>query len=210
MTRKIASGPIRNKERTRIKLLRSVGSILKKEGFVGLSVTNVAKKADVNRKLVYEYYGTLENLVKEYLNTRDYWRVSLDHIDEIIEKGKKDFGRQAAFDLLDQQFDSLMNNEEMRKIITWGLSENISSLKDLNKEREFLAEQLFTRLIDGHFLGKDKNIRAIDAILVGGIYYLTLQAKMTGETMCGIDVNTQEGQIEIKKTLKQIIDWAYS
>jgi AcrR family transcriptional regulator len=80
MTRKITDGPFRNKERTRIKLLHSVGFILKKEGFVGLRVTNVAKKADVNRKLVYEYYGTLENLVNEYLNTRDYWKVSLMHL----------------------------------------------------------------------------------------------------------------------------------
>lgn len=210
MTRKVTSGPIRNKERTKIKLLLSVGSILKKEGFVGLSVTNVAKKADVNRKLVYEYYGTLENLVKEYLNTRDYYRVSLEHIDEIIEKAREDFGQQAAYDLLDNQFDSLMKNEEMRKIITWGLSENISALRDLNKEREFLAEQLFSRLIDEKFSGKEKNIRAIDAILVSGIYYLTLNAKMSGDTMCGIDVNTDEGQLEIKKALKQIIDWAYS
>jgi hypothetical protein len=41
----LTDGPFRNKERTRIKLLHSVGSILKKEGFVGLSVTNVAKKS---------------------------------------------------------------------------------------------------------------------------------------------------------------------
>ena len=210
MTRKITSGPIRNKERTKIKLLRSVGTILKKDGFVGLSVTNIAKKADVNRKLIYEYYGTLDNLVKDYLNSTDYWRVSLDQIDEIIEKGREDCGKQAAYDLLENQFESLMKNEEMRKIITWGLSADLMPLRKLNRERELLAERLFTRLIDSHFMGKDKNIRAIDAILVGGIYYLTLQANMSGETMCGIDVNTAEGQIEVKKALKQIIDWAYS
>jgi len=177
---------------------------------MGLNVTNVAKKADVHRKLIYEYYGTLENLVKEYLNTRDYWRVSLDHIDEIIEKAKTDFGREAAFDLLEKQFDALMKNEEMRKIITWGLCENLAPLKALNRERELLAEKFFARLSDDHFTGNEKNVRAIDAILVSGIYYLTLNAKMSGDTMCGIDVNKQEGESEIKKALKQIIDWAYS
>ncbi len=210
MTRKITSGPIRNKERTKIKLLRSVGSILKKEGFVGLNVTNVAKKADVNRKLIYEYYGTLENLVKEYLNSKDYWRVSLDQIDEIIEKAQVDFGRKAAFDLLENQFDALMKNEEMRKIITWGLSENLAPLKSLNQERELLAEKFFTRVSDHHFSGNEKNVRAINAILVSGIYYLTLNAKMSGDTMCGIDVNKEEGEAEIKMALKQIIEWAYS
>ena len=210
MARKTPSGPIRNKERTKVRLLQSVGSILKKEGFTGLSVTNVAKIADVDRKLIYEYYGTLDNLVKDYLNDRDYWRMSLDQIDEIIEKGRMDHGKMVAYDLLDNQFNSLMTNGEMRKIITWGLSEDVPALVELNKDREILAERLFTKLIDPYFIGKDKNIRAIHAILVSSIYYLTLSANTKNSSMCGIDVNQQEGEVEIKKTMKQIIDWAYS
>jgi AcrR family transcriptional regulator len=210
MTRKITSGPIRDRERTKMKLMSAVGSILKKDGFTKLNASNVAKKAGVNRKLIYEYYGTMENLVKEYLNAKDYWRVSLEQIDDIIESGTRDFGQQLAYELLENQFDSLMDKEEMRKIITWGLSENLPSLIELNQERELLAEQLFTRLIDQHFIGKEKNIRAIDAILVSGIYYLTINAKTSGVTMCGIDINEEKGKVEIKKALKQIIDWAYS
>jgi AcrR family transcriptional regulator len=210
MTRKTTSGPIRDKERTKMKLLAAVGVILKKEGFTGLNVSRVAKKANLHRKLIYEYFGGMENLVKEYLNSRDYWSVSLDQIDEIIEESKKDFGKQTAFALLEKQFDSLMANEEMRKIINWGLSEDLKPLKELNKERERLGEELFNKITDDYFKDKDKNIRAIEGILIGGIYYLTLQAKMSGETMCGIDINTIEGQSEIKKTLKQIIEWAYS
>jgi AcrR family transcriptional regulator len=210
MTRKITSGPIRDRERTKMKLMSAVGSILKKDGFTKLNASNVAKKAGVNRKLIYEYYGTMENLVKEYLNAKDYWRVSLEQIDDIIESGTRDFGQQLAYELLENQFDSLMDKEEMRKIITWGLSEKLPSLIELNQERELLAEQLFTRLIDQQFIGKEKNIRAIDAILVSGIYYLTINAKTSGVTMCGIDINEEKGKVEIKKALKQIIDWAYS
>jgi AcrR family transcriptional regulator len=210
MTRKTTSGPIRDKERTKLKLLNAVGNILKKDGFTGLNVSNVAKKAVVHRKLIYEYFGNMENLVKEYLNSKDYWRVSLDQIDGIIEESKKDFGKHTAYALLENQFDSLMSNEEMRKIINWGLSEDLQPLKDLNKERERLGEELFTKITDDYFKNKDKNIRAVEGILIGGIYYLTLQAKMSGETMCGIDINTDGGQAEIKKTLKQIIDWVYT
>ncbi|ANF53288.1 TetR family transcriptional regulator (plasmid) [Chryseobacterium glaciei] len=210
MTRKTTSGPIRDKERTKMKLLTAVGVILKKEGFTGLNVSRVATKANLHRKLIYEYFGGMENLVKEYLNSRDYWSISLDQIDEIIEESKKDFGKKTALSLLENQFDSLMANEEMRKIINWGLSEDLKPLKELNKERERLGEELFTKITDDYFKDSEKNIRAIEGILIGGIYYLTLQAKMSGETMCGIDINTVEGQLEIKKTLKQIIEWAYS
>ncbi|WP_228433904.1 TetR/AcrR family transcriptional regulator [Chryseobacterium polytrichastri] len=210
MIRKVTSGPIRDKERTKMKLLNAVGSILKKDGFTGLNVSNVAKRAIVNRKLIYEYFGTMENLVKEYLNSRDYWRVGLDQLDEIIERSKHDFGKETAYNLVERQFDALMGNAEMRKIINWGLSEDLQPLKELNKERERLGEELFSKITDDYFKDKDKNLRAIEGILIGGIYYLTLQAKMSGETMCGIDINTERGEEEIKKTLKQIIEWAYS
>jgi AcrR family transcriptional regulator len=209
MTRKATSGPIRDKERTKIKLLNAVGSILKKDGFTGLTVSNVGKKAGVHRKLIYEYFGTMENLVKDYLTSKDYWKISLDQIDQIIKDSKQDFGKQTAYALLENQFDALMTNEEMRKIIHWGLSEDLNPLRELNKERERLGEELFVRITDDHFKNKDKNIRAIEGLLIGGIYYLTLQAKMSGETMCGIDINKDEGREEIKKTLKQIIEWAY-
>lgn len=210
MIRKTTSGPIRDKERTKLKLLSAVGSILKKDGFTGLNVSNVAKKANVHRKLIYDYFGGMENLVKEYLNSKDYFKVSLSQVDEIIEASKEDFGRQMAYTLLENQFDTLMENDEMRRIINWGLSENLKPLVELNQERERLGEEFFSRITDDYFEDKDKNFRAIEGILVGAIYYITLQAKMSGETMCGIDVNTMEGKLEIKKALKQIVEWAYS
>lgn len=210
MIRKVTSGPIRDKERTKLKLLSAVGSILKKDGFTGLNVSNVAKKANVHRKLIYDYFGGMENLVKDYLNSKDYFKVSLDQIDEIMESSKTDFGRQMAYTLLENQFDALMENEEMRRIINWGLSEHLKPLVELNQERERLGELFFSQITDDYFKDKDKNFRAIEGILVGGIYYITLQAKMSGETMCGIDINTTEGKLEIKKALKQIVEWAYS
>jgi len=210
MIRKVTSGPIRDKERTKLKLLSAVGSILKKDGFTGLNVSNVAKKANVHRKLIYDYFGGMENLVKDYLNSKDYFKVSLDQIDEIMESSKTDFGRQMAYTLLENQFDALMENEEMRRIINWGLSEHLKPLVELNQERERLGELFFSQITDDHFKDKDKNFRAIEGILVGGIYYITLQAKMSGETMCGIDINTTEGKSEIKKAIKQIVEWAYS
>jgi AcrR family transcriptional regulator len=210
MTRKTTSGPIRDKERTKLKLLIAVGSILKRESFTGLTVTNVAKKANVNRKLIYEYFGGMENLVKEYLNSRDYWKVNLNELHELIEESKKDFGQHAAYEFLEKQFDGLMANEEMRRIIHWGISEDLKPLRELDKEREMFGEEFFVKITDKHFKNTDKNFRAIEGILVAGIYYLVLHAKMSGETMCGIDVNKEEGRTEIKKTLKQIIEWAYT
>ncbi|PIF45299.1 DNA-binding transcriptional regulator YbjK [Chryseobacterium sp. 52] len=209
MTRKIPDGPFRNKERTKKILIESVGEILTKEGFTGLNISQIAAKAQVDRKLIYEYFGGLEGLVKEYLNTRDFWKFNSEQIEQSIEGDTEDLGKRTTYMVLEKQLDSLMNNEEMRRIITWSLCEDLKPLRELNKDREALAEPFFNTVTDNHFRDKNKNLRAVMAILISSNYYMTLISQMNGSTICGIDLQKPEDREEIKKTLKQIIDWSY-
>jgi len=210
MARKITDGPVRNKERTKENLIIALGEILKKDGFSGLSISRVAEEAKVDRRLIYEYFGGLEGLVKEYLNNNDYWNIRTEEISGIIESSKADNGKALAYQVLENQFDSLIGNEEMRRIITWGLSERLAVLKELDLKREHIGDQLLREVFDGTFDHSDKNFRAMYAILMGGVYYLTLHSKMQENPFCGIDLEQPSGQEEIKKALKQFIDLAYA
>ncbi|RZJ86733.1 MAG: TetR/AcrR family transcriptional regulator [Chryseobacterium sp.] len=210
MARKVTDGPVRNKERTKVNLINALGKILKKDGFSGLSISSVADVAKVDRRLIYDYFGSLEGLVKEYLNSNDYWKISMEEVGDIVESSREDAGKTLAYNVLENQFDSLIKNEEMRRIITWGLSEKLPILKALDLKREDIGNQVLSELFDGHFKGSDKNFRAIYALLMGGVYYLTLHTKMQENPFCGIDLQHPSGQEEIKKALKQLIDIAYS
>ena len=210
MARKITDGPVRNKERTKENLITALGEILKKDGFSGLSISRVAEEAKVDRRLIYEYFGGLEGLVKEYLNNNDYWNIRTEEISGIIESSKADNGKALAYQVLENQFDSLIGNEEMRRIITWGLSERLAVLKELDLKREHMGDQLLREVFDGTFDHSDKNFRAMYAILMGGVYYLTLHSKMQENPFCGIGLEQPSGQEEIKKALKQFIDLAYA
>lgn len=210
MARKVTDGPVRNKERTKANLVTALGKILKKDGFSGLSITRVADVAKVDRRLIYDYFGGLEGLVKEYLNNNDYWNIQPEEVSEIVEISRTDAGKALAYRVLENQFDSLINSEEMRRIITWGLSEKLPVLKDLDLKRENIGDQLLREVFDGAFDHSDKNFRAMYAILMGGVYYLTLHSKMQENPFCGIDLQQPSGQEEIKKALKQFIELAYS
>ena len=210
MARKVTDGPVRNKERTKENLISALGEILKKDGFSGLNISRVAEKAKVDRRLIYDYFGSLEGLVKEYLNTNDYWKMSPEEVGDIVETSKADAGRTLAYNVLENQFDSLIKNEEMRRIITRGLSEKLPILKALDLKREDIGNQVLTEVFDKHFEGSDKNFRALYALLMGGVYYLTLHAKMQENPFCGIDLQQPSGQEEIKKALKQFIELAYA
>lgn len=72
MARKITDGPVRNKERTKGNLITALGQILKRDGFFGLSISRVSEESKVDRRLIYDYFGGLEGLVREYLNSKDY------------------------------------------------------------------------------------------------------------------------------------------
>jgi len=210
MARKVTDGPVRNKERTKANLVTALGKILKKDGFSGLSITRVADVAKVDRRLIYDYFGGLEGLVKEYLNNNDYWNIQPEEVSKIVEISRTDAGKALAYRVLENQFDSLINSEEMRRIITWGLSEKLPVLKDLDLKRENIGDQLLREVFDGAFDHSDKNFRAMYAILMGGVYYLTLHSKMQENPFCGIDLQQPSGQEEIKKALKQFIELAYS
>jgi len=210
MVRKVTDGPVRNKERTKVNLITAMGRILKEDGFSGLSISRVADVAKVDRRLIYDYFGSLEGLVKEYLNSNDYWKISSEEVGDIVEASEEDAGKTLAYTVLENQFDSLIQNEEMRRIITWGLSEKLPILKELDLKREDIGNRVLSEVFDGHFEDSDKNFRAIYAILMGGVYYLTLHAKMQENPFCGIDLQELSGQEEIKKALKQLIDLVYS
>jgi len=210
MARKVTDGPVRNKERTKENLITALGGILKKDGFSGLSISRVAEEAKVDRRLIYDYFGGLEGLVKEYLNSNDYWNIQPEEISDIVESSKADTGKELAYRVLENQFDSLIGSEEMRRIITWGLSEKLPVLKELDLRRENIGDQLLREVFDGTFDHSDKNFRAMYAILMGGVYYLTLHSKMQENPFCGIDLQQPSGQEEIKKALRQFIDLAYA
>ncbi|PJJ84434.1 TetR/AcrR family transcriptional regulator [Mucilaginibacter auburnensis] len=209
MTRKITNGPVRNKERTKATLINALGKILKKKGFAGLSASSVAGEAKVDRRLIYDYFGDLEGLVKEYLNNKDYWKMEPEDVESIVRAAREDAGKALAYGVLQDQLDSLIGNEEMRRIITWGLSEKSAMLKELDLKRENVGEMVLSEVFDKRFADSKVNFRAVYALLMGGVYYLTLHAKMQENTFCGIDIQQPAGQDEIKKTIRQLLDLIY-
>ena len=209
MPRKITEGPLRSKERTKSNLVEAVGKILKEEGFAGINTAKVANIAKVDRKLIYDYFGNLDGLVKYYLENHDYWNIRPDNMEDIMAKAQADHGKALAYSVMEHQLDSLMENEEMRHIITWGLNEKSPVLKALDLRRENAGDQVLKTIFDPHFKDSGKNFRAMYAILMAGVYYLTLHSKMQENPFCGIDLQKSSGRREIKKALKHLLDMIY-
>lgn len=112
------------------------------------------------------------------------------------------------YEIIRDQYYFFKNNSEMQNMILWELNENKSFLKEIADYKEKITADLF-RMVDPVFENSGISIRAVNAILVAAVYYLVIHAKNNGSTICQIDINTEEGEAELLRTIKQILNWTY-
>jgi len=207
-SRKRTSGKLRDKERTKVKMIQAVGKVLLKKGYTGLNASSIAKEAGIDKSLVWTYFGSLDKLVEEYIAQRDFWKYkAADSINNML-TFKDGIKAEYMSCLLQFQFQSLLDDEILQRIMLWGISEKKDFLRHISDERELIGEEVF-KIVDPQFKDSNIDIRGILAILVAGIYYLVLHGKTNGSLFCGIDLNTADGEDRIKESISQIISMAF-
>jgi AcrR family transcriptional regulator len=209
MTRKIVDGKLRNKERTKKKILLAVGKLLRNKGYKSLGVNKIAETAGVDKKLIYLYFGSREKLIETYIKQTDYWLAVGDFPQQqFLEQYKTDFGEAMSIQLLQQQFEFIFQNKEMQKVLLWELSENETILRRIADNREALATQLF-KLSDLFFKNSKTDMRATTAILIAGLHYLVLHATVNGSTFCELDIAVENDRKRIADAIEQIVHLSY-
>lgn len=207
-TRKVSSGPIREKARSMQKLISAVGQVIEKHGYTKLNIATISAEADLDRRLVYTYFGSLDNLIETYIRQKDYWSSNVQEHFAALLATETELGSSAIFNLLQGQLDAVLNEKALQKILHWELGEKNSILRKISDNRELLGEELFKRVEPG-FKGTDIDIRAILALQIGGLYYLSLHAKSNGSLFCGIDINESEGKQRIEKALETVLSLSF-
>lgn len=202
--RKTPSGPLRDKSRTMARMVAAVGKIIQKKGYPGLTAPNIATAAGVDKKLVWTYFGGTDNLIEEYIKQKDFWEFTAKkQIDSLLETPKNIEKNNVAV-LFQNQFNVLMKDKALQKIIHWELGENNKILRKIADNRELVGEQLFS-VVAPQFENTNVDLRARMALLIGGIYYLSLHTKSNGSTFCGIDINEEAGKTRIENSIRDII-----
>lgn len=196
--------PLRNREATKALLIESVGEILKERGYMGLSVTNIAKRARVDKKNIYNYFGSYDGLIKEYIMSKDFWQPVFEKFELSEISGGEDL-RDFLVGVFQEQFRYFFSNEEMQKFIFWQVATPNQLLSEISAEREFHGEEI-AKLTDPHFEGSGISLRAVLAMILGGIYYIVWHSRNNKSVVIGIDVNDPFQREEFIRTIGQIIE----
>jgi AcrR family transcriptional regulator len=198
----------RNKEDTKRRLIHSVGVVMNNHGFKALTISKIAREAQVDRKLIHRYFGGLNGLIECYIVENDYWMIFAGKLKEIITEYNEQSAQLLMTSILVDQFNSFYNGVDMQNLILWELTSKSPLMRSIHNTREMLGKQLL-ELTDPHFDKSPVNFRAIAALLVGGIYYTVLHTRHNGGMFSDINVTTDKGRNELTVAIGQIVDWAY-
>jgi AcrR family transcriptional regulator len=186
------------------KLLKSFYKILIEEGFQKLGINNIAKKAGVSKVLIYRYYTDFNGLLEAYLEYKSFWLAQGGtNVDSLITLDNNQL-KSMAIALFEKLLDDLTENIEQQEIRRWEIMEYNEAIDRIGKKIEFPSLERNRTL--ARILGiTEQEIAGILGILIGGIYYLVLRAKTT-ECFNGIDLRTNTGIEQIKKSISFIIN----
>lgn len=211
--RKRTSGLLRDKERTKARMVAAVGKVLQKKGYSGLSASNIANAAGVDKRLVWTYFKGVDNLIKEYLLQKEFWKDDEDTLEyqslaERVQSEPFTIGKDETVNMILQQFQAFNKDRQMQSIMLWELASKSKILRQVADKREATSEMLLS-ILDPIFKNSKIDIRATLSLLLGGIFFLNLQSRGIGGPCCGIDLGTSEGKERISETLKAIISMVF-
>jgi len=126
----------RNPDRTRRRLLRAAIKLFAKQGFHAVSVDEIVELAQVNKRMVYHYFGSKDALFEAAL-VEVYRRI------ETIEFHAMEAGRspkEKLAKLLESYFAFLDDEPEFTRLLQW---ENLEKGRHLTKENHLLTKNPF-------------------------------------------------------------------
>lgn len=194
----------RNKETTKQKLIDAVGDILKEHGFQGIGINAVAKRAGVDKVLIYRYFENLDGLLKEYVSQEDYFtnlQINIGDepiirtLNDTLEVGKKVFSGQIW---------QTLGNIEEQEILLWELSHKNHVTEALAGAREKQGIDLMQKMSEVIDFTK-MDLPAMAAVITGGINYLVLRSR-TVDVYNGVDLSSKQGWERIEKAIGAILD----
>lgn len=200
MTEKPTSA--RDSQATRMKLIQAVGSILSEKGFTALGVNAVARKAGVDKVLIYRYFGGLEQLMTAFGREGNFW----PSIEELAGGDTEAYARLTLAEKLSQlslnYARALRSRPLTLEIMAWEMVERNHLTDELEAIRENTIMQFYALFFSRH--RTDLDLTALTAVIGAALSYLTTRARHI-DLFNGIDLKSEQGWQQLQAAIDIII-----
>lgn len=193
----------RKPRRTRLMIRKdifdAVSEIVKKEGFLKLSINQIAEYADMEPIVILRGFSTVENIIEQYVERFDFWLSYFSHEDMVDFTPDRDTYKSLMKELIDLTF----RKKEIQQLIAWELSEDSRLTRDIAQRRDYPANSLIT-LYNDHFNTSGLDVRLVSSVLVSSIYYLSIHRNRASSF--GLDLSAKTGKKSFLEGIDKLID----
>lgn len=183
---------------TEAKLLKALESIIIEDGFEKIGVNLIASRSGVSKVLIYRYFGSLDNMVLEYLTKQDFWiNASLDMPDVSDLKGY-------IKNIFHKQIMNLRTDKVSKRLKRWELNSANNAIDKVRLKRESKNVTLIT-LVSHLGQHPQEEVASLATIISAAIDYLVLLSEHC-PIYNGIDLQTDEGWEQITSGIDLLID----
>ena len=174
---------------------------IKKDGFSNILVTDIIKRAKIEPVVFYKRYHNLETFLSEFVKNYDYW------FSDVLKDLKSPVTSKEGMTEIFQRLIAELNKDSiMLELLRWEVANGNNTTNRTAMLREI---HIMPLVKDFEVLFHDKNvdIAALTALIIGGIYYLSLHKDRS--PFSGIDINTPEGMCRIQKAIQYLVAKIY-
>lgn len=186
----------RNRDATRLRMIEALEALIPDQGFGAIGVNAVARRAGIDKVLIYRYFGGLDGLLAECAEHGEFWW----RVDDILAEplpgpGDSDGLPACLAAVLARHLGFLRSHPLTLEVIAWEMSERNELTRAFEGVREERSRELMDRLAarfdydPGVFA--DRFGPAL-ALLGAGANYLAAQGRQL-RRFNGVDLQTDTG-----------------
>ena len=172
--------------------------LVEKHGILGITANMLMAEAGIESPVFYNRYGSIDDLIYEYVSEKDFWIAGKLPYKDIEKDGPEEYYVNTLLKLGDM----LKESKFTRDTLIWELSSDSEAACKIAGLKEMENEALLV-YYSKVFKDTDVDIRTVTAMLIAGIYWLNLHKDKS--TFCGIDLNTKADRDKLAKLLRAIV-----
>jgi AcrR family transcriptional regulator len=190
----------RDREQTMARILAAVGETLSAEGFGAIGINAIAKRAGVDKVLIYRYFGGLPELLAAYGKSGVFW----PSVADLLGEHRDAFFALPLVERYCRFFEHFIDQLRARPLTLEILAQEIIERNELTaileSEREAWGTQAAELLGGDEFAGVPGS-RGGTILLIAGVQYLLLRGRKI-RNFGGFNLQSDEGWNALKSEVR--------
>ncbi len=196
---------MRDKEQTKAILISAVGEAIAEVGFSRMGVNVIARKAGLDKVLIYRYFGGLDGLYQAYAQSSDFWPSATELLGTDQQKAELiSRGYQIALTEFFKRYTLALRSRPLTlEILAWETIERNALTIELEQVREAFGLQMMHELQALEL--PEADWLAITNLFTGAFAYFAIRARKINH-FTGMDLSDEESWDRLNSAVYTLIN----